>query len=293
MRRAIAAMATVCLCSAAACSSGNERGSSGSDGSGRNSGRGGATGGVASGSGGLSTEGAGGATASGTGGTPNRAGAAATGAGGATGNGNGGASNRAGAAGASAGGSTASGAGGTSSMPTHADIKAKIAAFKASHSGNGGKDWDINAMTPAQVAADPAASELLALCGKGERPVIPSLAWEYGGSDHQWINPDASALVYCVYIPVSPGTAHWSYDATADHVTADVYVRFPEENPCKDKPGPDQVMACLGDPTNIEILVDTASLNDGADVGLDVSNASTELRLVQPDGTTIHLADNA
>jgi hypothetical protein len=52
-------------------------------------------------------------------------------------------------------------------------------------------------------------------------------------------------------------------------------------------------MACLGDPTNIEILVDTASLNDGADVGLDVSSASTELRLVQPDGKTIHLADNA
>ena len=74
-----------------------------------------------------------------------------------------------------------------------------------------------------------------------------------------------------------------------DHVTADVYVLFPDQNPCKDKLGADQVMACLGDPTNIEILVDTASLNDGTDVGLSLAEASTDLNLILPDGTRVHL----
>jgi hypothetical protein len=170
-------------------------------------------------------------------------------------------------------------------------VKSKIDAYKAAHPGNGGKDWDINAKTPAEIAADPAAQELLALCGEGQRPVIPLLAWEYGGNDHQWINPDASALVYCVRIPVNPGTDHWSYDATQDHVTADVSVLYPDQNPCKDQAGAAQVMSCLGDPSNIEILVDIASLNDGADAGLSLSNASTELRLVLGDGSTVHLAD--
>ena len=48
-------------------------------------------------------------------------------------------------------------------------------------------------------------------------------------------------------------------------------------------------MACLGDASNIEIIVDTASLHDGADVGLDVSNASTDLYLILPDGTRTHM----
>ena len=176
---------------------------------------------------------------------------------------------------------------------SYADVKAKIEAYKAAHPGNGGKDWDINQKTPAQIAADPAARELLSLCGKDQRPVIPLLAWEYGGADHQWINPDASALVYCVYIPVDPATDHFSYDGAADHVTADVYVLYPDQNPCNDRMGAEQVLGCLGDPTNIEIIVDTASLNDGADAGLSLSTASTELRLVEPDGSRVHLADNA
>src|SRR5258708_37747311 len=99
-------------------------------------------------------------------------------------------------------------------------------------------------------------------------PVIPMLAWEYGGTDHPWINPQASALAYCVYIPVNPSTPHWSLDNAAMRVTADVYVLFPNQNPCKDQQGANQVMACLGDATNIEIFVDTSSYHDGADVGL-------------------------
>jgi len=47
-------------------------------------------------------------------------------------------------------------------MPTRPDIAV-----------SGGEDWDINAKTPAQIAADPAAQRLLSLCGKDERPVIP------------------------------------------------------------------------------------------------------------------------
>jgi hypothetical protein len=113
------------------------------------------------------------------------------------------------------------------------------------------------------------------------------LAWEYGGADHSWINPSASALVYCVYIPVSPGTSHWQYDMVADHVTADVYVLFPDQNPCKAQQGANQVMACLGDPTNIEILVDTASFLDGSAAGLALANASTDLNLILPDGSKI------
>jgi hypothetical protein len=67
-------------------------------------------------------------------------------------------------------------------------------------------------------------------------------------------------------------------------------VRFPEQNPCKDKKGKDQVAACIGDARNFEILVDTASLNDGSDVGLKLSEASTELKLISPDGTKVQLA---
>jgi len=172
---------------------------------------------------------------------------------------------------------------------TAEQVRAWVEAYRAAHPGNGGKDRDINAKTPAQLAADPAARQLLSVCGPAERPVIPLLAWEYGGSDHAWINPGASALVYCVYIPVKPSSAHWQYDPARDRVTADVYVRFPDQNPCKDRPGKDQVMACLGEPSNIEILVDTASLDDGAGAGLSVGSASTQLMLIQPGGATIPL----
>ena len=82
---------------------------------------------------------------------------------------------------------------------------------------------------------------------------------------------------------------HWQYDASADHVVADVYVKCPDQNPCKAEMGANQVMSCLGDTTNIEILVDTASLNDGVDAGLSLANASTDLNLVSPDGSKVHL----
>jgi len=197
----------------------------------------------------------------------------------------------AGSSDAGSGGSAGTGGSGTggSTALTASQVRAWAEAYKAAHPGNGGKDWDVNAKTPAQIAADPAAQQLLSVCGADQRPVIPILAWEYGGSDHQWTNPAAAALVYCVYIPVKPSTAHWRYDAAMDRVTADVYVRFPEQNPCKDRPGKDQVMACLGHPSNIEILVDTASLDDGARAGLSVGSASTQLQLVEPGGMTIPL----
>jgi len=170
-------------------------------------------------------------------------------------------------------------------------LPALVAAYKAAHPGNGGKDWDINALSLAEIAADPAAQQLLAVCGDDQRPVFPLLAWEYGGLDHPWINPDASALVYCVYIPVGPSTDNWAYDATADHVTADVYIPCPDQNPCNDRVGASQVSDCIGDSSNLEILVDTASRHDGVDVGLSLSEASTELRLVLGDGTKVHLYD--
>lgn len=175
--------------------------------------------------------------------------------------------------------------------PTYDQVKEWVEAYKAAHPGNGGKDWDINAKTPSQLEADPDARQLLSICGDDQRPVIPLLAWEYGGSDHPWINPEASALVYCVYIPVADPSEHWQYDPTGDHVTADVYVLFPDQNPCRDEQGADQLAACIGDPTNFEILVDTASLHDGVDVGLSLSEASSELMLILPDGTKVHLID--
>jgi hypothetical protein len=237
---------------------------------------------------GTSTTGAGGAA--GVGGATGAGGVSMTGAGGATGAGG---MSMADAGGMSmTGGDAGMGGAGGAGGPTYDQVKAWVDAYKAAHPGNGGKDWDINAKTPAQVAADPAAQQLLAICGPGQRPVIPLLAWEYGGSDHQWINPQASALVYCVYIPANPSTAHWQYDSAADHVTADVHVRFPDQNPCNAQQGANQVAACIGDLTNFEILVDTASLNDGADVGLMLANSSTELLLILADGTRIHLYSN-
>jgi hypothetical protein len=160
--------------------------------------------------------------------------------------------------------------------------------YAASHSG---KDRDINAKSQDQLRSDPAAKRLVSICGKNQRPVIPILAWEYGGSDHPWINPDASALAYCVYTPVRRNASHWRYSSSKQHVTADVYLLFPGRNPCRNESGRQQVMACLGDPSNIEILVDTASLNDGANAGLDLSEASTTLRLIEPNGRKVTLVD--
>lgn len=199
-----------------------------------------------------------------------------------------------GGSGGSAGTGGAAGTGGTggsdgSVTATCDQIKAWAEAYKAAHPGNGGKDWDVNAKTDAQLASDPEAQRLASVCGPGQRPVIPIIAWEYGGSDHPWTNPEQSALIYCVYIPVSPSTDNWKYDAGTDHVTADVYVKCPDQNPCKDRQGADQVAGCMGDPTNFEILVDTASLRDGADAGLSLANSSTELILILPNGTKVHL----
>jgi hypothetical protein len=184
----------------------------------------------------------------------------------------------------------AGGVGGAAAPLSFEDAQELIDTYAAAHPG---MDGDINAKTPEQIAADPDAQRLLSLCGEGQRPVIPVLVWEYGGGSHAWINPEASALVYCVYIPVMPSSESWQYDEVEDHVTADVYVLYPEQNPCKDEQGAAQVMQCIGDPSNFEILVDTASLNDGMDVGLSLSEASTELQLVLPDGDKVHLWDDA
>lgn len=172
---------------------------------------------------------------------------------------------------------------------TFDQVKGWIEAYKAAHPGNKGKDWDINAKTPAEIAADPAARQLLSICGNNQRPVIPLMAWEYGGADHQWINPQGSALVYCVHTPVKNPSPNWRFDAARDQITADVSVRFPEQNPCRNQQGAGQVKGCIGDDTNFEILVDTASINDGHDVGLSLANASTTLRLVLADGSKVDL----
>jgi hypothetical protein len=226
--------------------------------------------------GGSSGSGQGGA-GGGTGGTSAATGGTSSGSGG-TSSGTGGSS------GSSAG---TGGSGGSTTAPGCDQILSLAQAYKAAHPT--GSDYDILAKSPAQIAADPAAQELLSICGEGQLPVIPILTWEYGGNNHPWINPEASAVAYCVYTPANPSTEHWQYDATADHVTADVYVKCPELNPCNGETGANQVMSCLGDPTNIEILVDTASLNDGVDVGLMLSEASTDLNLILGDGSKVHL----
>lgn len=184
---------------------------------------------------------------------------------------------------------SSSDSGGPVEVPTCEELPEFITQFKMSHSGNGGTDWDINAMTPAEVAADPEAQALLALCGDDQRPVIPELAWEYGGGDHEWISPEASAIYYCVYTPVDPSTKHWSFDEVAQLVEADVTIGCPEQNPCADQTGADQVLPCLGDPTNIEIVVDTASIDDGHGAGLELSEASTDLYLLEEDGSRVLL----
>ena len=168
-------------------------------------------------------------------------------------------------------------------------MRTSILAYKDAHPGNGGKDWDITFKSRAEVDADPDLARLLGLCGIDRRPVIPLLAWEYGGSDHPWISPDSSALVYCGYGPVAPSTDNWSYDPATAHVVADVYILFPDENPCRSQQDADLVVACIGDPSNFEIFVDVSSFDDGACAGISLSEASTELRLVLPDGTKTHL----
>jgi hypothetical protein len=167
-------------------------------------------------------------------------------------------------------------------------------AYKAAHPGNGGKDWDIVTCCAGSSATaisldktDPAALQLRSICGKDQLPVIPMLAWEYGGADHQWINPQAAPLVICVYIPVNPASSHWSFNMAANRVTVDVYVKFPDQNPCKALQGAQQVMGCLGDPTNIEILVDTAIYHDGADVGFALATTPSDMNLILPDGTKV------
>jgi hypothetical protein len=219
-------------------------------------------------------------------------GAGTTSSGGAGTNGSGSAGS--GSAGSGSAGSGAAGSGEPSDMTdpppaapmSFEDAQQAIADYAAAHPG---MDGDVLYKTPAQLDADPAAKALRELCGEGAVPVIPQLAWEYGGSDHAWLSYEMSALVYCVYLPVSPNSEHWSYDAADDHVTVDVFVLYPEDNPCADATGADQVTMCIGDPSNFEILVDTASMNDGHDVGLELSESSTDLYLVLPNGERVHL----
>ncbi|MEJ7732791.1 MAG: hypothetical protein WKG00_26760 [Polyangiaceae bacterium] len=49
------------------------------------------------------------------------------------------------------------------------------------------------------------------------------------------------------------------------------------------------MLACLGDESNIEIMVDLASLDDGNAVGLDLSEATTDLFLILGDASKVHL----
>lgn len=181
---------------------------------------------------------------------------------------------------------------------TYDQLKILIDTYKATHSGNGGKDWDIlgccsgASRTPAQIAADPQAQVLRSICGPDQLPIIPNIAWEYGGADHPWINPQVSALVYCVYIPVHSSTTHWQYNPTTNHVIADAYVKFPDQNPCKNQLGANLVLSCLGDSTNSEIFVDTASFHDGNDVGFDLSVSTSQINLLLPDGSKVLFINN-
>jgi len=186
------------------------------------------------------------------------------------------------------------------SNSTYDDLRITVDRYFLAHqgpNGNGGTGldhtWDINELSSSQIAGSPDAQKLLAACPlPTQRAVYPKLAWEYGGSDHQWIHPEVSALVYCVYVPVKPSTSHWTYNTSTDRVTGDIYVLFPDQNPCKNRTGRDQVMACIGDPTNSEILVDTMSYHDGISVGYNLQNASTEVFLILPDGTKVQLLIN-
>lgn len=109
------------------------------------------------------------------------------------------------------------------------------------------------------------------------------------GFDHPWIGPELSPLVFCLYIPVVPGTVHGSYDVGTERVTADSWLLFPAGDPCADSDGVESVTGCIGASSNYEILVDTASFRDGLDVGLELSEASTELDLWLRTGERVHL----
>jgi hypothetical protein len=174
--------------------------------------------------------------------------------------------------------------------PSYSQVERWIADYKADHPGRGGKDWDINAKSPEEIASEPDTRRLCSVCGPDQRPVIPQLAWEYGGSDHAWENPETAALVYCVYTPVTKPSVHWRYDRAARRVVADVYVLFPERDPCAGASAKAHAAKCIGGFGNLEILADTASLNDGEDAGLSLSEASTELRLVLRNGKRAQLA---
>ena len=175
---------------------------------------------------------------------------------------------------------------GRGQSPSYEQVLAWVTAYKAAHPSNS----DINAEPPRQVADPTAAGRLLSICGKDQRPIIPLLAWERGGNDHRWIDANRSALVYCVYTPVRESTDHWHYDDPRNKVTADVYVKYPDQNPCKDSPGVQQVADCIGAVSNYEILVDTASFNDGKHIGLQLSEATTLLKLILPNGQKVNLA---
>lgn len=181
---------------------------------------------------------------------------------------------------------------------TAAQVQTLVTAYKASHQGNGGKDWDIigccsgASRTQAQIDADPAAVQLRAICGPNQLPIIPTIAWEYGGADHPWINPQASALVYCMYTPVAANSSHWTYNPSTNHVVADTYIKFPDQNPCKAQTGANLVLSCIGDTTNTEIFVDTASNHDGHDVGYELSVSTSVINLIQPNGTKVLLINN-
>jgi hypothetical protein len=174
--------------------------------------------------------------------------------------------------------------------PTYAQVRQWIAEYKAAHPGRDGKDWDINAKSPEEIASEPDTRRLCELCGPDRRPVIPELAWEYGGSDHRWEDPQRAALVYCVPTPVAKSSPYWRYDAARKRVMAHVYVLFPEHDPCASKSASEQADSCIGGFGNLEILSDTATRNDGRDVGLDLAETETELRLRLPNGKSVRLA---
>jgi len=71
---------------------------------------------------------------------------------------------------------------------------------------------------------------------------------------------------------------------------ADVYVLFPEQDPCAGKSAKEHAAKCMGGFGNLEILADTATLNDGEDVGLNLGETATELRLILRDGKKARLA---
>ncbi len=66
---------------------------------------------------------------------------------------------------------------------------------------------------------------------------------------------------------------------------------LPDENPCRNLLGANLIVGCIGHPSNFEVLVDLSAFNDGGCAGPSLSEASTELRLVLPDSTKIHLYD--